>query len=101
MRITIEVFYYLIAGLYGFLYSYFVLKILQKFFFQSVKKGKFNPLISVFFMFVSAVFLFLPALIHFRYFLATFIVAVITNLVLLIRLSKNFVDESKKTKQEE
>lgn len=94
-------FYYLLAGLYGFLYSYFVLKVLQKFFFQSVKKGKFNPLISVPFLFISAIFLFLPALISLRYFIATFFVAVITNLVLLIRLSKRFVDESKKTKQEE
>jgi hypothetical protein len=101
MKITLEVFYYAIAGLYGFLYSYFVLKTLQKYFFQSVKKGKFNPIGSIFFMFVSAIFLFIPALIHFRYFIATFFVAVITNLVLLVRLSKSFTEESKKKDQEE
>jgi len=100
MKITVEVFYYLIAGFYGFLYSYFVLKVLQRIFFKSIKVGKFNPLMAVFFMLVSAAFLFLPALIHYRYFIATFFVAVITNLVLLIRLSKSFTEEANKKSQE-
>ena len=98
MKITLEVFYYLAAGFYGFLYSYLVLKILQKFFFSSLKKGKFNPMFSIPFMFISAIFLFLPALIHLRYFVATFIVAVITNLILIIGLSRNFTRTSNQKK---
>lgn len=100
MKITIELFYYILSGFYGFLYSFFLLKVLQKIFFQSTKKGKFNPLYSVLFMFFGAVLLFLPALIRLRYFIATFVVAIITNLVLLMKLSKSFVKESKKRDQE-
>jgi len=100
MKIAIEVFFYLLAGFYGFLYSYFVLKLLQRYFFKTVKAGKFNSIMAVLFMLVSAVFLFLPALIHYRYFIATFLVAVITNLVLLIRLSKSFTNQARQEEEE-
>jgi hypothetical protein len=101
MKITIEVFFYLLAGFYGFLYSYYLLKLLQKFFFKSVKAGKFTLFMAILFMLVSAVFLFLPALINYRYFIATFLVAVITNLILLIRLSKSFINQARQEEEKE
>jgi len=89
MNIELIILLYVLSVGYGFVLSFSVLRFLQKFFFASIKKGKFNPLLSIPFMFVCAVFLFLPALIHIQYFAVSLGSAIITNFVLLLLLAKD------------
>lgn len=78
-----KIFYYILAGLYGFLFSYVLIKVIKSLFSKLVKSGKYNPLIAIPVMFVAAVVLFLPALAGLIYFAISFAVAVITNLIFL------------------
>lgn len=78
-----KIIFYILAGLYGFLFSYLLLKIIKSLFLKLVKSGKYNPLAAIPVMFLAALVLFLPALIGIIYFAISFAVAVITNLVLL------------------
>ena len=78
-----KIFYYILAGLYGFLFSYVLIKVIKSLFSKLVKSGKYNPLFAIPVMFVAAVVLFLPALAGLIYFASSFAVAVITNLIFL------------------
>jgi len=78
-----KIIFYIIAGLYGFLFSYVLLKVIKFLFSKLIKSGKYNPLVAIPVMFVAAVVLFLPALAGLIYFAISFAVAVITNLIFL------------------
>lgn len=78
-----KIIFYILAGLYGFFFSYLMLKLIKSLFSKSITKGKYNPLIAILFMFLAALILFLPALVGLIYFAISFAVAAITNLILL------------------
>jgi len=91
--LLLNILLYVLAGFYGFIFSFFVLRFLQKFFFSSIKKGKFNSILSIPFMLVCAIVLFLPALINLKYFAVALASAIITNFILLILLSRQLVQK--------
>ena len=78
-----KIIFYILAGLYGFLFSYVLLKVIKSLFSKLIKSGKYNPLAAIPVMFIAAVVLFLPALVGLIYFVISFTVAVITNLIFL------------------
>lgn len=77
-----KIIFYVLAGLYGFFFSYLMLKVMKFLFFRSIKY-KYNPLIAISTMFLAALILFLPAFAGLIYFVISFAAAVITNLLLL------------------
>lgn len=94
---ALKVIIYIASAVYGFLVTYYGMQWLQKYFFQSIKKGKYNPLFSVAYMFVGAVLLFLPALLHQIApwaFLVSLVVSVITNIILLVTIKQRHQQNS-------
>lgn len=88
---ALKVLIYIASAIYGFLVTFYGLRWLQKCFFYSIKKGTYNPLFSVLYMFIGALLLFLPALLHSLApwdFLVSLIVSVITNIILLATIQQ-------------
>ena len=94
---ALKVIIYIASAVYGFLVTYYGMQWLQKCFFQSIKKGIYNPLFSVAYMFVGAVLLFLPAFLHPLApwaFLVSLVVSVMTNIILLVTIKQRHQQNS-------
>jgi len=87
--VALKVIIYSISGLYGFSITYFGMRWLRKVSFQSIRLGKYNPVGSILYMLIGGVLLFFPALYDIWAFLISFIVSMVTNLIVLFSLAKS------------
>lgn len=85
---ALKVIIYVLAGMFGFAVTYYGMQWLRSVFFQSLKKGKYNPIFAILYMLIGGTLLFLPALYDIWAFLVCMIVSVMTNIILIFTLNK-------------
>jgi len=86
--VALKVIVYVVCALYGFGITYYGMQWLRKVSFRSIQQGKYNPIASILYMLVGGLFLFIPALYDIKAFLISFGVSLITNMFVLLSLSK-------------
>lgn len=85
---ALKVIIYVLAGIFGFAVTYYGMQWLRSVFFQSLKKGKYNPIFAILYMAIGSILLFLPALYDVWAFLVCMVVSVVTNIVMMFTLNK-------------
>ena len=85
---ALKVITYVFAGMFGFAVTYYGMQWLRSVFFQSLKKGKYNPIFGILYMLIGGILLFLPALYDIWAFFICMVVSMVTNIILIFTLHK-------------